>query len=58
MYNKKGTQIGKTIGDNTEGFKVRISQHICDFKTGVSIYKFLSYLFDCGGKNYCPEEPF
>ena len=27
MCNKKETYIGKTIRDNTKGFKVRINQH-------------------------------
>ena len=26
MCNKKETSIGKTIGDNTKGFKVRVKQ--------------------------------
>ena len=33
MCNQKETNIGKTKGDNTKGFKVRINQHISDFKT-------------------------
>ena len=36
MCNKKETYIGETIGDHTEGFKVRISQYMSDCKTGVS----------------------
>ena len=32
--NGKETYIGKTIGDNTKGFKVRINQHIFDRKRG------------------------
>ena len=40
MCNKKETYIWKTIGDNAKGFKVRINQHICDCKTGVSTCKF------------------
>ena len=40
MCNKKGTYIGKTIGDNTKGFKVRTNQHISDCKTGFSTCKF------------------
>ena len=33
MCNQKETNIGKTKGDNTKGFKVRINQHISDCKT-------------------------
>ena len=36
MCNKKETYIGETIGDHTEGFKVRISQYMSYCKTGVS----------------------
>ena len=32
MCNKKETYIGKTKGDKTKGFKVRINQHISDCK--------------------------
>ena len=32
--NKKETYIGKTKGDRTREFKVRINQHISDCKTG------------------------
>ena len=35
MCNEKETYIGKTIRDNTRGFKVTINQHIFDCKTGV-----------------------
>ena len=34
MCNKKETYIGKTKGDNTKGFKVKINQPISDCKTG------------------------
>ena len=40
MCNEKETYIGKTIGDNTKGFKVRINQHISDCKTGVSHFMY------------------
>ena len=33
MCNEKETYIGKTTGENTKGFKVRINQHISDCKT-------------------------
>ena len=34
MCNEKQIYIGKTIGDNRKRFKVRINQHISDWKTG------------------------
>ena len=58
ICNKKETYIGKTIGDNTKGFEVRINQHISDCKTGVSTCKFPRHVYDCGIKNNCLEEPF
>ena len=58
MCNEKKTYIRKTIGDNTEGFKVRISQHISDCKTVVSTCKIPRHVYDCGIKNKCLEEPF
>ena len=39
MCNEKETNIGKTKGDDTKGFKVRINQHISDCKTGDSTCK-------------------
>ena len=39
MCNEKETNIGKTKGDNTKGFKVRINQHISDCKTRDSMCK-------------------
>ena len=54
----KKKHTGKTIGDNTKGFKVRINQHISDCKTGVSTCKFPRHVYDCGIKNNCLEEPF
>ena len=44
--------------DNTNGFKVRINQHISDWKTGVSTCKFLRHVYDCGIKSNCLEERF
>ena len=58
MCNEKETYIGKTKGDNTKGFKVRINQHISDCKTGDSTCKFPRHVYDCGIKNNCLEEPF
>ena len=58
MCNEKETHIGKTVGDNTKGFKVRINQHISDCKTGVSRCKFLRHVYDCGIKNSCLQELF
>ena len=56
MCNEKETYIGKTKGDNTKGFKVRINQHISDSKTGDC--KFPRHVCDCGIKNNCLEQPF
>ena len=56
MCNEKEIYIGKTIGDNTKGFKVRINQHISDCKTGVSTCKILRHVRDCGIKNNYLEE--
>ena len=58
MCNEKETYIGKTIGDNSKGFKVRINQHISDCKTRVSTCKFPRHVYDCGIKNNCLEEQF
>ena len=58
MCNEKEAYSGKTKGDSTKGFKVRINQHISDCKTGDSTCKFLCYVYDCGNKNICLEELF
>ena len=58
MCNEKETCIGKTVGDNTKGSKVRINQHISDCKTGVSTGKFPRHVCDFGIKNNCLAEPF
>ena len=63
MCNKKETYIWKTIGDNTNWFKVRINQHICDCKTGVSKCKFpimftIVVLRIIAWKSRSLEEPF
>ena len=55
---EKEKYIGKTIGDNTKGFKIRRNQHISDCKTGDATYKFPRHVHDCGIKNNCLEEPF
>ena len=55
---KKKHILGKTIGDNTKGFKLRKNQHISDCKTGVSTRKFPRHVYECGTKNNCLEEPF
>ena len=47
ICNEKETYIGKTIRDNTKGFKVRINQHISR-KTGISTSKFSQHVYDCG----------
>ena len=43
---------------NTQGFKVRINQHISDCKTGDLTCKFSPHVYDCGIENNCLEEPF
>ena len=58
MCNKKKTYIGKTKGDNTKGFKVRINQHISDCKTGDSTCKFPRHVYDFGIEDNCLEERF
>ena len=60
MYSKiiLGKYVEKIIGDNTKGFKVRINQHISDFRTGVTTWKFMRQVHDCGIKNNCLEELF
>ena len=58
MCNQKETYIGKTIGDNTKGFKVRINQHIADCKTDVSTCKVPCHVYNCGIKNNFLEELF
>ena len=58
MCNENETYIGKTIGDNTKGFKVRINQHIFECKTGISTCKFPRHVYSCGIKNNCLQEPF
>ena len=57
MCNEKETDIGKILGDNTKGFKVRINQQISNCKSGVSSCKFLCHVYNCGIKNNCLEEP-
>ena len=46
MCNEKETYIGKTIGNNTNGFKVRINHHISDCNTSVSTCQFPRHLYD------------
>ena len=58
VCNEKETYIGKTIGDDTKGFKVRVNQHISDCKIKISTCKFLRHVCDCGIKNKCLKEPF
>ena len=58
MCNEKETYIGKTKGDNTKRFKVRVNQHISDCKTGDSTCKLPRHIYDCGTKNRCLEKPF
>ena len=58
MGNKKETYIGKTIGHNTKGFKVRINQHISDCDTGDFTCKFPRHVYNCGIKNNCLKEQF
>ena len=50
MCNEKETYIVKRAGDNTKGFKVRISQHNSDCKIGVSTCKFTRHVYNCGIK--------
>ena len=58
MCNEKETYIGKTIGENTKGFKVRANQQISDCKTGNSTCKLPRHVCVCGNKNNCLDEPF
>ena len=58
MCDAKEKHIGETTGDNTNGFKVRINQHISDCKTKVLTCKFPRYVYDGGIKNDCVEESF
>ena len=62
MCNEKETYIGKTKGDNTKGFKVRINQHISDCKTRHStcfvVLRITGIKNDCFINNICLEEPF
>ena len=58
LCNEKEICIGKTIGDNTKGFKVRINLHISYFKTVASTCKFPRHIYDSCIKNNCLEEPF
>ena len=58
MCKEKETYIGKTKGDNTKRFKVRINQHTSECKTGDSTCKFPCHVYDCGIKNNCLEELF
>ena len=54
----KKEHIGKTIGDNTNGFKVRRIQHTSDCKTGVSTLSSRVMYAIVVLKNDCLEEPF
>ena len=58
MCNKKETYIGRTIGDNTKRFKVRINQHISDCKTRASTCEIPRHVYYCGTNNKCLEETF
>ena len=58
ICNEKETYIGKTLGENTKGFKVRINQHISDCKTVVSTCKFPRHIYDCDIKNNCLKKLF
>ena len=53
ICNEKQAYIGKAVGENAKGFKVRISQRISDSKTRVSTCKFPGYVCDCDIKNIC-----
>ena len=57
MCREKETYIGKTVGDNTVGFKSRMNQHTSDSRTGVSICKFPIHVYKCGLENKCLIEP-
>ena len=59
MCNEKEIYIGKTIEtDNAKGFKIRINQHISDYKTAVSTCKFPCHVYNCGITNNCLEQLF
>jgi len=58
MCDQKETYIGKTIGDNTSGFKSRMNQHISECRTGISSCHFPRHVFECGMKNNNLKEPF
>ena len=51
MCKTKETYIGKTVGDNTVGFKSRINQRKSDSRTGDSTCKFPIHVDKCGLKN-------
>ena len=58
MRDHKKTYIGKTVGNNTVGFKSRINHHISDSRTGISTCKFPIHLCHCAMKNKCLKEPY
>ena len=58
MCKPKETYIGKTVGDNTVGFKSRINQRKSDSRTGDSTCKFPIHVDKCGLKNKCLNEQF
>ena len=58
ICSQKETCTGKTKGDNTKGFKVRIHQYNSDCKTGHLTCKFPRHVYDCGIENNCLKEPF
>ena len=55
---KKEHILVKTKGDNTQGIKVRINQHISNCNTVDTKCNFLRHVYNCGIKNSCLEEPF
>ena len=57
LCDHKESYVGKTVGD-VVGFKIRISQHISDCRTGISTCKFPIHVYDCAMKNKCLKEPY
>ena len=51
MCGHKETYIGKTVGNDVVGFKIRINQHIRTGRTGIYTYKFPIHLYRCAMKN-------
>ena len=51
MCGHKETYIGKTVGNDVVGFKIRINRHIRTGRTGIYTCKFPIDLYRCAMKN-------